>query len=309
MAFQAHQLEGRPSRTRFLTVGGAYHGDTIGSVSLGAIELFHRVFGPLLFDTLQAPAPYCHRCPLSLHPDTCAVDCAASLETLALEHAGSIAAIVVEPLVQGAAGMITQPKGWLRRVADVADRIGAYLIVDEVAVGFGRTGTLFACEQEDVVPDFLCLAKGLTGGYLPVAATLTTDAIFDAFAGTTFFHGHTYTGNALGCAAALATIEVLERERIVEQVPEKAAHLAAALARLDHPAVADIRQSGLAVGIELETSLDRAGQKVCLAARDRGVFLRPLGNVIVLMPALSFSRDELDRLVDAVAHGIGAVLG
>ncbi|HEY8506523.1 MAG TPA: adenosylmethionine--8-amino-7-oxononanoate transaminase, partial [Gemmataceae bacterium] len=216
MAFQYWRQcrEPRPEKTLFLALTGAYHGDTLGDVSVGDIGRFHDLFRPLLFETVRAPSPYCYRCPLSLDRATCGVACAAELERLVRAHADRMAAVVVEPLVQGAAGMITAPEGYLRRVREVTRECGVLLIADEVAVGFGRTGTLFACEQEQVVPDFLCLAKGLTGGYLPLAATLTTDEVYSAFLGRaeegrTFFHGHTYTGNPLGCAAALASIDRL----------------------------------------------------------------------------------------------------
>jgi len=319
MAHQFWQQSGAPERTRFLTVGNAYHGDTVGAVSLGSIDLFHARYGKLLFQTDTAPSPYCYRCPLGQDRATCQQECLTALERLAEEHGPELAAIVLEPGLQGAAGMITQPEGYMRRVREVADRVGALLIFDEVAVGFGRTGSLFSCQREDVTPDFLCLAKGLTGGYLPLAATLTTQRIYDAFLGPpeegrTFFHGHTYTGNALGAVAALATLEILEREEIVENLAPKIAYLADALDRLrSHPMVGEIRQLGLGAGIELVADKKskepyppsaRMGMKVCLGARERGVFLRPLGDVVVLMPPLTITEPEIDQLVGAVEHGL-----
>lgn len=321
--YQQQRLDGdHTARTRFLTVGNAYHGDTVGAVSLGSIPLFHRVYKPLLFDTVTAPSPYCYRCPLQKERATCQLACLDALEALAHEHADTLAAVVLEPLMQGAAGMITQPEGYVRRVREICDDIGALLILDEVAVGLGRTGAMFACQHEDVVPDLLCLAKGLTGGYLPLAATLATEAIFEAFLGPpedarTFFHGHTYTGNPLGAAAALAALDVYEEHAIVAAVQRKTVYLAHKLEALRGlPAVGDIRQIGLAAGIELVADKDtraaypshlRIGQKVCLAAREKGVFLRPLGDVVVLMPALTIEPHELDRLVDAIAYGIQTV--
>src|SRR5579884_884883 len=228
MSFQFWRqcAEPRPDKTRFLALRAAYHGDTLGDVSVGDVARFHHLFAPLLFSTIRAPSPYCYRCPLGLERATCQMDCVEALEKLVKEHADTLAAVVIEPLVQGAAGMITAPAGYLRRVREVTRAHGVHLIADEVAVGFGRTGTLFASTQEEVVPDFLCLAKGLTGGYLPLAATLTTDEIFAAFLGRpeegkTFYHGHTYTGNALGAAAALATLELFEKNAVLENLSDK----------------------------------------------------------------------------------------
>lgn len=320
---QADAGAGR-ERCRFLTLGNAYHGDTVGAVSLGGIDLFHGRYGPLLFETLRAPSPYCYRCPLGLERATCGIDCFAELERLALAHAGSLAAIVLEAGVQGAAGMVVMPEGFLPRARALADRTGALLIIDEVATGFGRSGSMFASEQAGIRPDLLCLAKGLTGGYLPMAATLTTEAIYQAFLGRpeegrTFYHGHTYTGNALAAAAALATIELLTSDELLPSVRDKIARLTEELARLRPlQAVGDIRQFGLAAGIELVRDRasrapfppsQRVGMQVCRAARRRGVFLRPLGDTIVLMPPLSVTGIELVTLVDAIVAGIEEVTG
>ncbi len=318
MAFQffRQRPDPRPRKTRFLALTGAYHGDTLGDVSVGDIGRFHHLFAPLLFPTHRAPSPYCYRCPLGLARSSCRIDCVQKLEALVREHADELAAVVIEPLVQGAAGMITAPDGYLRRVREVTQAHDVLLIADEVAVGFGRTGTLFACAQEDVVPDFLCVAKGITGGYLPLAATLTTDEVFDAFRGAphegrTFFHGHTYTGNPLGCAAALASLDLLQTG-VLEAVPAKAERLGRHLRRmaaLDH--VGDVRQRGLMAGVELVRdkatkepfpSSRRVGAAVCRLARERGVFLRPLGDTVVLMPPLALEDRLLDRLAD-VTYG------
>ena len=326
MAFQYwQQVPGGEARRRFLTLGNAYHGDTIGAVSVGGIDLFHARYGPLLFDALQAPSPSCYRHPPHLSREAAEEAAVLELERLVATHAETLAAVVVEPGMQGAAGILTQPAGFLRRVRDACDAAGTLLILDEVAVGFGRSAeALFACEAAGVDPDLLCLAKGLTGGYLPLAATLATERVYEAFlgppeAGRTFFHGHTYTGNPLGAAAAHATLDVFEREQVVEGLPARAAHLAAELERLqDLPAVGDIRRYGLCVGIELVAdratkapypAAERRGMRVCNAARDVGVFLRPLGDVVVLMPALSMTPPELTRLVDAVEHGVRQVCG
>lgn len=305
----------RPEKTRFLALGGAYHGDTLGDVSVGDLARFHHLFAPLLFPTVRAPSPYCYRCPLGLERATCRMDCAAALEDLVRRHADSLAAVVIEPLMQGAAGLIAAPEGYLRRVREVTRAHDVLLIADEVAVGFGRTGTLFACSQEDVVPDFLCLAKGLTGGYLPLAATLTTEEVFAAFLGRpeegrTFFHGHTYTGNPLGAAAALANLELMDRSGLLASLPAKSARLRAHLDRIATlPCVGDVRQRGLMAGIELVRDQRtrerfpaelRVGAQVCRAARERGVILRPLGDVIVLMPPLAIDPPLLDRLCTVV---------
>ena len=323
MAYQFwQQTEGGGERTIFVTLGNAYHGDTVGSVSLGGIPLFHERYRPLLFETVRAHAPSCYRCPLGNAPATCASVCADDVERLILEHGPRVAAVVLEPGVQGAAGMAVLPEGLVRRAADAARRVGALVVLDEVAVGFGRSGRMFACEREGVAPDILCLAKGLTGGYLPMAATLATERIFEAFLGDpaegrTFFHGHTYTGNQLAAAAAHATLDVFERENVVAGLGQKIDRLAAELARLWRlEAVGDVRQYGLAAGVEVVAdratkapypASERRGMRVCTAARRHGVFLRPLGDTIVLMPPLTITDDAIVALVDAVEAGIREV--
>ncbi len=311
MAFQHHQLRGDLARKEFVALRGGYHGDTIGAVSLGGIDLFHRIFAPLLFAAHHAPQPYCYRCPLGKTFPGCAMACAGEVEKVFEERPGKIAALVLEPVMQGADGMIAQPPGYVRRMREICDRHGALLVCDEVATGFGRTGTLFAVEQEGVVPDILTVAKGLTGGYLPLAATVTTERIFESFLGAfeerkTFFHGHTYAGNPLACAAATASIRLLAERKVIEGLPAKAAALSLALApalRMEH--VGDVRQRGLMVGVELvrdrATRAEyahglRAGHRVILEARRRGAILRPLGNVVVLMPPLAMTEAELGEL-------------
>ncbi len=305
----------RPKKTRFLSLGGAYHGDTLGDVSVGDLARFHHLFQPLLFPTLRAPSPYCYRCPLGLERKTCHIECADVLVDLVRQNAETLAAVVIEPLVQGAAGITTAPDGYLRRVRDATREHGVLLIADEVAVGFGRTGTLFACSQERVTPDFLCLAKGLTGGYLPLAATLTTDAVYEVFLGRpeegrTFYHGHTYTGNPLGAAVALANINLLDDEVFWSDLPGKIDRLRTHLQRLaDLPYVGDVRQRGLMAGVELVQDRStkrpfpqevRMGACVCRLARERGVLLRPLGDVIVVMPPLAIDLSLLNQLGDVL---------
>lgn len=307
-------------KTKFLCFTNAYHGDTLGAVSVGGIDLFHKVYRPLLFEAYRVMAPSCYRCPLNLTYPSCEIKCAGELKQVVKERAQEIAALIAEPLIQGAGGMIVFPPGFMREAWSLCKEYDILFIADEVATGFGRTGKMFACEHEGVAPDLLAVAKGLTGGYLPLAATLTTQEIFDAFVGEhekTFFHGHTYTGNPLACAAALANLELFEKERILEQVQPKIAYLKEGLERFkDLPHVGDIRQLGLMAGIELVEDKaskrpypyeQRVGHRVSMEARKHGVIIRPLGDVIVLMPPLSISEEELDRLLDAVFHAIKAV--
>jgi adenosylmethionine-8-amino-7-oxononanoate aminotransferase len=298
MAFQWWAQRGEQQRTTFISLENAYHGDTIGAVSLGGIDLFHSTYGPLLFDSWRARAGD-----------------ADHLAQLLAAHGDRVAAVIVEPLVQGAAGMLMQPDGYLRRVREHCDEHGVLLICDEVATGFGRTGRMFACEHEHVTPDLLCVGKGLTGGYLPLAATLSTERVYNGFLGEfdqfrTFFHGHTYTGNPLACAAAIATLETFEHERTIELLAPKIELLTRLLAHriAGLPAVAEVRQRGFMVGIELRErpTHERLGHRVTLAARARGAIVRPLGDVVVLMPPLAISEADLRRLVaitaDAIAH-------
>jgi adenosylmethionine-8-amino-7-oxononanoate aminotransferase len=324
MAFQYWQQcpQPQPGRTKFVGLALGYHGDTVGAVSVGGIDLFHGIFRPLLFDCIHAPAPYCYRCPLEKQRETCGMECAEKMEEILAARGREIAAVILEPLVQGAGGMITHPAGYLRRVAEACRRHDVLLICDEVATGFGRTGRMFACEHEDVRPDLMCVAKGISAGYLPLAATLATERIYEAFLGDysqyrTFFHGHTYTGNALACAAGVASLDVFADERVLDRIGELSASLAAGLAPLaELPHVGQVRQRGLMVGIELVAdratrraypSEERRGWKVCQAARARGVLIRPLGDVVVLMPPYCISDESLARLVDAVRLGIEEV--
>jgi adenosylmethionine-8-amino-7-oxononanoate aminotransferase len=308
LAFQYWHNLGQPDKRRFLKLGGGYHGDTLGAVSVGGIALFHDLYRPLLFDSLEAPAPYCYRC---LHREDCSLNCLIVLEEQVATHHGELAAVILEPLMQGAAGMIPQPPGYLARVREVTRRHGVLLIADEVATGFGRTGTMFACQQEEVSPDLLCLAKGITGGYLPLAATLATEEIYSAFLGDfaefkAFFHGHTYTGNPLAAAVGLASLEIFARDRVLEGLPAKVELLGRHLEDMAaHPRVGDVRQRGLMAGVELVQDKAtgepfpvgrRTGHQVILAARRLGAILRPLGDVIVLMPPLCISLQELEEL-------------
>ncbi len=284
----------RPRKSKYLSLTSAYHGDTLGSVAVGDLARFHHLFAPLLFPVIHA------------RPGD-----ADQITALVREHADELAAVVLEPLVQCAAGMMTAPDGYLRRVREVTRECGVLLILDEVAVGFGRTGTLFACQQEDVSPDFLCLAKGLTGGYLPLAATLTTEDIFSAFlgppeAGRTFHHGHTFTGNQLGCAVALASLEKLLGPSGLPALPPKIERFQHHLARMrDLPLVREVRNRGMLAGVEL--SRPGSARAVCKLARGRGVLIRPLGDVVVLMPPLGIDPATLDRLCEVAHEAISEV--
>ncbi|MFC1595996.1 adenosylmethionine--8-amino-7-oxononanoate transaminase [Candidatus Margulisiibacteriota bacterium] len=310
------------AKKKFITLKEAYHGDTIGSVSLGGMDLFHKIYKPLLFETIKAPSPYCYRCPLSKERKSCKLDCLTAIERTLKESADTIAAVVMEPLVQGAAGMINQPEGYLSEIRKLCTRYNVLLVLDEVATGFGRTGRMFASEHENVQPDILAMAKGITGGYLPLAATLTTEEIFNAFLGNfedqkTFYHGHTYTANQLACSAALANLKVFRKENTIDNLQPKIKLLREKLAEfqnLEH--VGDIRQQGFMVGIELVAdkrtnkpfaAAKRVGHQVIMEARKNGVIIRPLGDVIILMPPLSIQEKELAKLLEITCQAIKTV--
>ncbi len=311
--WQQHEDPKKREKKRLVSFRNAYHGDTLGAVSVGGIDLFHGKYGPLLFPVCKVHYPDCYRCHLGRTFPECGIACLEELERLMEREADTLAGLIIEPLVQGAAGMITAPPGHLKAVETLCRRHDVLLIADEVAVGWGRTGRLFAADHEDVRPDLLAMAKGLTGGYLPLAATLTTEKIYEAFLGPyeeekTFFHGHSYTGNPLAAAAALASLEIFEREHTLEALQPKIRHLTAGLERfrdLEH--VGDVRQRGFMVGIELVEgpadkrsypSAERIGMKVAMEARRHGVLLRPLGDVMVLMPPFVITPDEIDKLLD-----------
>lgn len=321
MALQYWQLKGRPQKTGYLSLTNAYHGDTIGAVSVGGIDLFYERYRPLLFPTFKVGAPYCYRCFLGKTYPQCEMACADEVEKVLTAHHDAIAAVVVEPLIQGAAGIIVWPPGYLSHLRKLCTRYHVLMIVDEVLTGFGRTGRMFACQQEGVTPDLMAVAKGLSGGYLPIAATMTTQEIYEAFLGEyeefkTFFHGHSYTGNQLACAVALASLQVFKQEKVLEKLPRKAAQLTIALAPLkDHPHVGDVRQLGLVAGIELVKDKqskkpyplsERRGFRVAAEVRTRGMLIRPLGNVIILMPPLSVDLRTLRRMVRILAESIHA---
>lgn len=319
MAFQYWQHKGKPEKRSFITMNNAYHGDTIGAVSVGAIDIYHKAYSSLLFQSYRVDYPYCYRCPLGQDSSTCAFACIEQVESLLQAKGQEIAAFIIEPIVQGASGIITMPEGFLKRLRELCTAYDVLMICDEVATGFGRTGKMFACEHDEVTPDLMCVAKGLTGGYLPVAATLATDEIYDAFLGgyeekKTFFHGHSYTGNQLGCAVALANLELFRERDLVRDVAHKAEHLAARLAPLrERKHVGDIRQRGLMAGIELVKDKaskaeydwsEKIGLVVSRRACELGMILRPLGNVVVFMPPLGSTVAELDEMTDILIQAI-----
>jgi len=322
MAFQYWLHKGVTGKNSFLSLENAYHGDTLGAVSVGGIETFHKVFRPLLFKTYNAPSPYCYRCESGLSYPDCKTACLKKMEAILRKHSSEIAAVIIEPLVQAAGGMLVAPAGYLKGVRDLCTEYKALMIADEVATGFGRTGKMFACEHEAVTPDIMCLSKGITGGYLPLAVTIATDEIYNAFLGEfrelkTFFHGHSYTGNPLACAAALACLDIFEKEETLKNLQPKIELLEGWLKEISElPHVGDARNKGLMAGVELVKDKntkepyaweEKMGWKAAYHARDNGVFIRPLGNVMVIMPPLSISIENLGRMLGIIKNAISAV--
>jgi adenosylmethionine---8-amino-7-oxononanoate aminotransferase len=324
MAFQYwRQCETpQPQKTKFVAFGEAYHGDTIGSASVGGIPRFHALFKPLLFDVMRAPIPDPRRLPAGTTASAATTHFLSEVEDLLREHRDEIAALVIEPLVQCAAGMVMHPRGFLKGLRDLTRSYGVLLIADEVAVAFGRTGRMFACEQENVVPDFLCLGKGLSGGYLPIAATLTNNTIYNAFLGEyhqgrTLHHGHTFSGNPLSAAAALASLEVFDDEQTLSKLPAKIARLGEHLCKLaEHRHVATARQCGLIGALELTTDKtqgipypahERRAWQVCRESLKCGVWLRPLADVLYVMPPLAITMEDLDLIMETLTASIDVV--
>lgn len=319
MSFQYWIHKGAKGRNTFLSLNNAYHGDTLGAVSVGGIDIFHKTFEPLLFKAYKAPSPYCYRCELDLSYPGCKTACLKKMEDILTKHSSNIAAVIIEPLVQAAGGMIVSSDGYLKGVRDLCTKYNVLMIADEVATGFGRTGKMFSCEHEKVIPDIICLSKGITGGYLPLAATIANDEIYNAFLGEfkdlkTFFHGHSYTGNPLACAAALACLDIFEKEKTLKNLQPKNRMLKTWLEEISSlPHVGDVRNKGLMAGVELVkdkktkepyTWEEKVGWKVVNHARDNGVFLRPLGNVIVIMPPLSINEVNLKQMLDVIKNAI-----
>jgi len=319
MAYQYWLNKGVKEKNIFVCLKNAYHGDTIGAVSVGGIEIFHNIFSPLLFKTYKAPSPYCYRCEIGVSYPECGLACLQKMEEILKKNHNKIAAVIVEPMVQAAGGIIVFPKGYMKGLNEITRMYEVLLIADEVAVGFGRTGKMFACEYEEVKPDFLCLSKGITGGYLPLAATLTTEEIYNTFLGEiiemkTFFHGHSYTGNPLASVAALASLDIFVKDKVLDKIPKKEKILKKwlkDLKELQH--VGDTRGIGLIGGIELVKNKntkepypykEMMGYKVCMKAREKGLLIRPLGDIIVIMPPLAITEIELDKMLEIIKESI-----
>src|SRR4030042_3648927 len=322
MAFQYWRHKGVDGKNKFVSLNKAYHGDTIGAVSVGGIDIFHKAFGPLLFKTYKSPSPYCYRCELGKKYPGCKFACLDKMEKIFKAHSKKIAALIIEPLIQAAGGMITSPPGYLKGVRELCTKYNILMIADEVATGFGRTGKMFACEHEGVEPDLLCLSKGITGGYLPLAVTLAGDDIYNAFLGEfkdlkTFFHGHSYTGNPLACAAAIACLDLFEKEKVSENLEAKIEILGVWLKKiLNLKHVGDVRNLGLMAGVELVRNkktkkpydwTEKMGWHVTYRARDNGAIVRPLSNVIVIMPPLSIGEQNLKQLLRVIRDAIVVV--
>lgn len=321
IGFQYWKNKGVEGKSKFVTMRNGYHGDTIGAVSVGSIDIFHQVYQPLLFDSFKVPFPNAYRHP-SGDPEACKQECLRELEETLQQHHAEIGSVIVESMVQGAGGMIVMPPGFYKGVEQLCKKYNVLLIADEVATGFGRTGKMFACEHEQVRPDILATAKGITGGYLPIAATLATEEIFEAFYADytelkTLFHGHSYTGNQLGCAVAIENLKLFEQERIIERVQQKSMLIEKELSKLAAlPHIGDMRQLGFMAGIELVQDkdskqpfpwADRMGYKVTLKMRELGMLSRPMGDVIVFMPPLASSEAEIKDMVQIMGKAIRSV--
>jgi len=313
MSFQYHKQKNKPNKTRFLALNNAYHGETLGALSVGGVGLYNEVFQPLLLNTIRAEGPDCFRCPFQEEPGSCDTPCISFIEEKLTDHHEELAAVIIEPLIQAAAGMKMYPPGYLKKLRQLCSRYDVHLIADEVAVGFGRTGTMFACEQAGISPDFMCLSKGLTGGYLPLSVVMTTDEVYDAFYDDyqtmkAFLHSHSYTGNPLACSVALEVLRIFEDERYIGQIQEKAAYMRKRATELfvHQSHVGEYRQTGMVGAIELvmEKATNkpipaekRAGYQIYRIALEKGLLLRPLGNVLYFMPPYVISEREIERML------------
>ena len=322
MAYQYWYQKGKPEKKHFVSMTESYHGDTLGSVSVGGIDIYKKIFSPLVFETLKVSAPYCYRCPKCCTQGDCALECFSEVEELFEKRHNEIAAMIVEPLVQGAAGMRVYPCEYLPRLRKLCDKYDILLIDDEVAMAFGRTGKYFAFEHAGIRPDIFCVAKGITAGYIPLAATITTDKIYNAFYDDfsslkTFYHGHSFTGNPVACAIAVENLKIMQEERIVENLTPKINKLKSCLEKfkaLEH--AGDIRHIGMIGAIELVKNkktrepypfTDRTGHRVFKSALKKGAVLRPIGNVIYFMPPLIITEEEIEELTDIAFSAIKEV--
>lgn len=320
MSFQYHMQTGKTKKKRFLALTDAYHGETLGALSVGGVGLYNEVYQPLLLDTVRAQGPDCFRCPFQENPGSCQAQCIQFVEEELSQHHEEITAIIIEPLIQAAAGMKMYPPLYLKRLRELCTKYGVHFIADEIAVGFGRTGTLFACEQAGIAPDFMCLSKGLTGGYLPLSAVLTTDDVYNAFYddyGTmkAFLHSHSYSGNTLACRVALEVLTMFKDERVIETIQNKGERMRklAIKAFEELPFVGEYRQVGLVGAIELvanrETkeplpSEERIGYQIYKRALAKGLLIRPLGNILYFMPPYIISDDEMRFMIDTAKETI-----
>jgi adenosylmethionine---8-amino-7-oxononanoate aminotransferase len=319
MSFHYWRNRGRPRKTRFLTLANSYHGETLGALAVGNVELYKELYKPLLMDVLTAPSPDCYFRESGESPEEYSLRQFEHMERMLAEHADELAAVIVEPLVQCAGGMRMYHPAYLARLREACDRHGVHLIADEIAVGFGRTGTMFACEQARISPDFMCVSKGLTGGYLPLSAVLTTDDVYAAFYDdyanlTAFLHSHSYTGNPLACTAALATLDIFAADDVIERNRPRAAYLGSQARQLEsHPHVSEVRQCGMIVAIEFVKDkqrrepypwTERRGRRVYRYALEHGVLLRPIGDVVYFMPPYVVDEAEMDLMVRIAAEGI-----
>ena len=324
MAFQYQYQTGKPNKNRFMCLSEGYHGETIGALSVGTMDLYAKIYKPMLIDTIQIEAPDCYRCPYGLCRDNCTAPCFEKAEKSFLQYAEEICSIIVEPLLQGSAGMRIYPSIYLKKLRALCDQYDVLLIADEIATGFGRTGKMFACDHAGITPDIICLSKGLTGGYMPMAITITTDKIYDAFyadysEGKAFMHSHTYSGNPLGCSAALAVLNILKNDEILVNASLRSSYLNNKLisALGDHKNVGEIRSIGLINAIELvadkknKVGFDsnlRIGYQIYKKALENGLVLRPLGNVLYFNPPLTITEQEIDESVMRCIKSINEIL-
>ncbi|NMD71461.1 adenosylmethionine--8-amino-7-oxononanoate transaminase [Bacillus sp. DNRA2] len=320
MSFQYHMQNDKPKKTRFLALSDAYHGETLGALSVGGVGLYNEVFLPLLLNTVRAEGPDCFRCPFNERPDRCGTQCLTFIEEKMKLHHEEISAVIIEPLIQAAAGMKMYPPAYLKGLKELCIQYDVHLIADEIAVGFGRTGTMFACEQAGISPDFMCLSKGLTGGYLPLSAVLTTDEVYNAFYDDyqtmkAFLHSHSYTGNTLACRVALEVLKIFEEEEIIEQIQTKSVFMKqqASAAFSDLPYVGEYRQTGMVGAIELVKdkvtkepfpSSDRMGYQIYKIALEKGLLLRPLGNILYFMPPYVITKEEIRIMIETANDAI-----
>ncbi len=319
MAYQYCLQIGQAKRNKFIALKNSYHGDTIGAVSVGGVDVYHKVYKPMLFDVFRADSPYCYRCPAGKERNNCNIECIASVEKILEEHSGEIVGIIVEPLVQAAGGMIIYPVEYLKKLKKLCDQYNVLLIDDEVAMGFGRTGKMFAFEHAEIVPDIVCLAKGLTAGYLPLSVTLATDEIYQAFYDDyeklkTFFHGHSFTGNPLAASVAVENMKILEEEKIIESLSPKIETLKKNLEKFkEFDCVGDIRHIGMIGAVEIVKNKEtkepyrfeeRIGAKIYKEALKKGAVLRPLGSVIYFMPPYVITEKEIEQMVDIAVESV-----